>query len=78
MKQGGGQDIRTAMEWRQVLRSEMGELMNIRSWSNVKSYQAEMGLTSLGETAAYIAASINRAGLVGIVRLVLIDLREGR
>ncbi len=74
----GGQDIRTATEWKQALRSEMGELMNIRSWSEVLAYQQEMGLTGAGETAAYVAASINRAGLVGIVRLVLIDLREGR
>ncbi len=41
----GGQDIRTATEWKQALRSEMGELMNIRSWSEVLAYQQEMGLT---------------------------------
>ncbi len=78
MEHGGGQDVRTTTEWKQALRREMGEVMNIRSWSEVLAYQREMGLTSLGETAAYIAASINRAGLVGIVRLVLVDLREGR
>ncbi len=78
MEHGGGQDVRTAREWKRTLRSELAELMNIRRWSDVLAYQTEMGLTSIGETAAYIAASINREVLVGIVRLVLVDLREGR